>query len=109
MFTDASLQLQHQLGFEICPICPVLRSEAPLYEADCNSPALDLFHRPQSQPSLLAVEMTHLLQIWQGLVPCWSHHDPLMGQQGEEILGTRGFGKLKWGHSLRIETTEICI
>lgn len=46
--------------------------------------------------------MTHLLQIWQGLVPCRSHHDPLVGQEGEEILGTWGFGKLKRGHSLRI-------
>lgn len=110
MFTAASLQMQDQLGFEICPICPVLRNEALMCEVDCSSPALDLFHRPQSQPSLLAVEMTHLLQIWQGLVPGWSHHDPLMGQQGEEILGTWGFGKLKWGHSLRrIERTEICI
>lgn len=89
------------MGFEICPICPVSGNKAQLNKADYSSPALDLFHRPQSQTSLLTVEMTHLLQIWQGLIPCRSHHDPLVGQEGEEILGTGGFGKLKGGHSLR--------
>lgn len=78
----------------------VREGKSTVYKADYSSPALDLLHRPQPQASLLAVEVTHLLQIWQGPVPCWSHHDPLMGQESEKVLGTWGFGKLKRGHSL---------
>lgn len=64
------------------------------------SPALNLFHRPQAQASLLAMEVPHLLQVWQSLVPCRGHHDSLLGQEREQVLGAGSFGELKRGHSL---------
>lgn len=99
-----------KLTFEICPTHPMSGKEkTTVHKADYSSPALDLLHRPQPQASLLAVEVTHLLQIRQGLVPCWSHHDPLMGQECEEVLGTWGFGKLKRGHSLGESEHKDCL